>query len=346
MFESNSDDEFKHTLYAMACSSEPGGRRAVVALAGLSLGAFVVTLETLPIGLLQPVALGSGGGRRHDRLACHLVCGHRDRQWVPLTYLLRDAPRRRVMTALLLAGVAGTGRFGTRAEVCAAGRGQDGVRAGAGRVLVDGRAHRRRAVPGAATGPRHRHGVRGKLARRDHRASGGDLARPARRVARVSRARCDRAGRRLDRARRAAPARPCTIQKCRAMERFCVGVAQVLRAGRCAGRGTDDDLVAVNELPGGDAIACAAPVRRSPGERETHTLLVDVVVASVGLVRPGSSSRGWPGPGAVRDAGNVLGDSDADHLGPATEVGKRPGQRGGSGRRGWARRRRTGRRGR
>jgi MFS transporter, DHA1 family, inner membrane transport protein len=89
-----------------AADPEPGGRRSVVALAGLSLGAFVfVTLETLPIGLLQPIGRDLGVD---ETLVGRLVTWYAGIVVVsglPLTYLLRTAPRRRVMTGLLLGGV-------------------------------------------------------------------------------------------------------------------------------------------------------------------------------------------------------------------------------------------------
>jgi MFS transporter, DHA1 family, inner membrane transport protein len=85
---------------------EPGGRRPAAALAGLSLGAFTfVTLETLPIGLLQQIGLDLGVDEAKAGWLVTYYAGIVVVSGLPLTYLLRAAPRRRVMTALLLAGV-------------------------------------------------------------------------------------------------------------------------------------------------------------------------------------------------------------------------------------------------
>src|SRR5688572_10521142 len=88
--------------------AEPGSRRSVVALAGLSLGAFVfVTLETLPIGLLQPIGLDLEVDEAMVGWLVTWYAGIVIVSGLPLTYLLRHAPRRRVMVGLLLAGVVG-----------------------------------------------------------------------------------------------------------------------------------------------------------------------------------------------------------------------------------------------
>jgi MFS transporter, DHA1 family, inner membrane transport protein len=85
---------------------EPNDRRSAAALAGLSLGAFTfVTLETLPIGLLQPIGLDLGVDEATVGWLVTYYAGIVVLSGLPLTYLLRAAPRRRVMTALLLACV-------------------------------------------------------------------------------------------------------------------------------------------------------------------------------------------------------------------------------------------------
>lgn len=94
---------------AAADPEPPGGRRAVVALAGLSLGAFVfVTLETLPIGLLQQIGPDLGVDEAMTGWLVTWYAGVVIVSGLPLTYLLRNAPRRLVMTALLLVGVGST----------------------------------------------------------------------------------------------------------------------------------------------------------------------------------------------------------------------------------------------
>lgn len=81
----------------------PDPPRPVVALAGLSLGAFAfVTLETLPIGLLQPIGTDLGVGEVAVGWLVTVYAGIVVISGLPLTYLLRSAPRRRVMTAVLL----------------------------------------------------------------------------------------------------------------------------------------------------------------------------------------------------------------------------------------------------
>ncbi len=79
-------------------------RRSVAALFGLSLGAFAfVTLETLPIGLLQPISLGLDVGETAIGSLVTIYAGIVVVSGLPLTYLFRSAPRRRIMATVLLA---------------------------------------------------------------------------------------------------------------------------------------------------------------------------------------------------------------------------------------------------
>ncbi|HEY0814561.1 MAG TPA: MFS transporter [Pseudonocardia sp.] len=81
--------------------SGSGGR--VAALVGLSLGAFAfVTLETLPIGLLEPIRADLGVSEAAIGSLVSVYAGVVVVSGLPLTYLLRTAPRRRVIAIVLL----------------------------------------------------------------------------------------------------------------------------------------------------------------------------------------------------------------------------------------------------
>jgi DHA1 family inner membrane transport protein len=83
--------------------ARPDPRRSVAALVGLSLGAFAfVTLETLPIGLLQPIGADLGVSDAAIGSLVTIYAGIVVVSGLPLTYLLRTAPRRRVMAVVLL----------------------------------------------------------------------------------------------------------------------------------------------------------------------------------------------------------------------------------------------------
>jgi DHA1 family inner membrane transport protein len=83
---------------------QPDPRRSAAALIGLSLGAFAfVTLETLPIGLLQPIGADLRVSETAIGSLVTVYAGVLVVSGLPLTYLLRSAPRRRVLATVLLA---------------------------------------------------------------------------------------------------------------------------------------------------------------------------------------------------------------------------------------------------
>jgi MFS transporter, DHA1 family, inner membrane transport protein len=83
---------------------QPDPRRSAAALIGLSLGAFAfVTLETLPIGLLQPIGADLRVSETAIGSLVTVYAGVVVVSGLPLTYLLRSAPRRRVLATVLLA---------------------------------------------------------------------------------------------------------------------------------------------------------------------------------------------------------------------------------------------------